>query len=405
LCGLSAPSTLQEESSVIQQVRVGLVGLGQRGLQHLGALWRIEGAKVVALCDPFPENLEEEKIGRFVEGFCLDGIRTYTRFDDLLGNQNEDAGMDALYFCIPPNRHGGEVIAAVTAGVHVFVEKPVSLYYDEAMEMEAAIQSAGVISTVGFNQRHDHRHEAIHHLLQDKRLVMATAVANGALEAHSTKHTRTEELGGPGNRVWAASAAWSGTTVVEAGIHQLDTMRYWAGDVAWTRADYVHRDAEDIEDGGDNPYAYSVTFGFESGFLFNLLLARLRKTFWGDGYAGLMWDHGHVKIEGDEVAAYYYEGPYPPAEGDRPSSNDLRHLVALPEKRDGTFHINQCFIEAVGRGDTSPLRNSFSSSMNSLAAVLAANLSDHLGGRKIMLDDFATSPEFADFRRKPTQET
>ena len=43
--------------------------------------------------------------------------------------------------------------------------------------------------------------------------------------------------------------------------------------------------------------------------------------------------------------------------------------------------------------------------MNSLAAVLAANLSDHLGGRKIMLDDFATSSEFADFRRKPNRET
>ncbi len=391
---------------MVHPVRVGIIGLGQRGLQHLNCLWRIADARIVALCDPFEENLAEAKISGFVDDFSLEGIRTFSRFSHMLDSATSDDafGLDALYFCIPPNRHDGEVIAAVAAGIHVFVEKPVSLFYDEAIEMEAAIRQAGVIGTVGFNQRHDNRHEAMHDFLQDKRLVMATAVGNGALEAHSTKHTRTEQLGGPGNRVWAASAAWSGTTVVESGIHQLDTMRYWAGDVAWTRADYVHRDAADIEDGGDNPYAYSVTFGFESGLLFNLLMSRLRKTFWGDGYAGLMWDHGHVKVEGEEVAAYYYEGPYPPVSG-RPSVDDLRHVLPGPEKRDATLHINQCFVEAVARGDASVLRNTFSSSMNSHAAVLAANLSDQMGGRKIQLADFAASAEFADFRRKPVQET
>jgi predicted dehydrogenase len=376
-------------------VRLGLVGLGQRGLQHLNHLWKIEDAQIVALCDPFEENLAETKIAGFVEGYAADGITTYSRFADML----DAGGLDAIYFCIPPNRHDGEVIAAARAGLHLFVEKPVSLYYDEALEMEAAIRQAGVIATVGFNQRHDHRHEAVRDFVADKRLVMATGVVNGTLESHSVKHTRTEDLGGPSNRVWAASAAWSGTTVVEAGIHQLDLMRYWAGDVSWVRADYVHRDADDIEDGGDNPYAYSTTFGFESGFLYNLMMARLRKTFWGDGYSGLMWDRGHVKIEGSEVAAYYYEGPYPPPQP--PTADSLRHVVPLPESRDGTFHINQCFVEAVARGDSEPLRNTFASSLNSHAAVLAANLSDRLGGRKIHLDEFATSPEFAEFRRKP----
>ena len=47
-------------------VRIGMVGLGQRGLQHLKALWKIEDANIVALCDPFADNLEPEKISRFV---------------------------------------------------------------------------------------------------------------------------------------------------------------------------------------------------------------------------------------------------------------------------------------------------------------------------------------------------
>ncbi|MBT3345588.1 MAG: Gfo/Idh/MocA family oxidoreductase [Gemmatimonadetes bacterium] len=378
-------------------VRVGIVGLGQRALQHLNCLWRIPEAQIVALCDPFPENLEESKIQDYVEGFQLGDIRIHTKFADML----EGGGLDAVYFCIPPNRHDGEVIASAAAGLAIFAEKPVSLYYDEAVEMETAIQEAGVIASVGFNQRHVPNHEAVRDFVQDKRLVMATTVGNGSLESHSVKHTRTEDLDGPGNRIWAASIAWSGTTVVEAGIHQLDMMRYWAGDVAWVRADYVHRHADDIEDGGDNPDAYSVTYGFECGLVYNMLLSRLRKTFYGDGYSDLMWDRGHVKIEADGPVAYYYEGPYPPEKN--PSQDELRHVIPVPDPgRDGTLHINECFVKAVATGDDSHLRNTFSSSMNSHAAVLAANLSDQLEGVKIDLSTFATDPAYAAFRAKPT---
>ena len=378
------------------RVRIGLVGLGQRGLQHLRALWQIEEAEVAALCDPFPENLAEDKIKGFVDGFAVGETRMTTRFEELMDTD----GLDAVYFSIPPNRHDGEVVAAARAGLHIFAEKPVSLYLDEAAEIDAAIREAGVIATVGFQQRHDQWHEAVRRFLAGKRLVMATSVGAGALESHSVKHTRTEELGGPTNRVWAANAAWSGTTVVEAGIHRLDLMRYWAGDVAWVRADYVHRDADDIVDGWDNPYAYSVTFGFEGGLVLNLILTRLRRTFFGDGYDDLAWDHGHLKMEADGPVAYYYEGPCPP--NPRPSRDDLRHPLPVGERGDSTLAINQSFVRALVSGDQAHLRNTFSSSMNSHAAVLGANISDRLGGRKIHLDELTQSDEFAGYRSKPS---
>ena len=54
-------------------------------------------------------------------------------------------------------------------------------------------------------------------------------------------------------------------------------MRYWAGDIDWVEARYIHRDTDDIEDGGDNPYAYSVTYGFSNGVIANLMMSRLAK--------------------------------------------------------------------------------------------------------------------------------
>lgn len=375
--------------------RVGLVGLGQRGIQHLRALWQIEEAQVVALCDPFPENLEEAKLQGFVEDFSMGSIHTSTRFDEMM----EAGGLDAVYFSIPPNLHSGELVEAARSGLHIFAEKPVSLFLDEALDMDRAIREAGVIATVGFQQRHDSWHEVIRGFLQDKHLLMTTSVGNSSLESHSVKHTRTEEVGGPANRVWAANFAWSGSTVVESGIHRLDLLRYWAGDVAWTQAHYLHRDEADIADGGDNPYGYSVTFGFECGLIFNLLLTRLRRTYFGDGYEDIAWDRGHLKMEAEGPVAYYYDGPYPP---ERPPNRDsLRHPLTVGERGDSTLEINRAFVRAVSTGDESHLRNTFASSLNSHAAVLAANYSDRLDGRKVVLDELLHSDEYAEFRRKP----
>jgi predicted dehydrogenase len=381
-------------------VKVAVVGLGQRGLQHLKALWKLqeEGeVEVVALGDAFDGNLTEEKIGQFVKGFKLDGIPTFTAFDDLY----DQAKPEALHMVIPPGFHKGEIVRAAKDGVHIFAEKPMSLFLDEAIEMDEVIRDSGVISTAGFQRRYEPFSEVAHKFMADKRPVLATMISEGFLEQHSVKHTQTAAQGGPKDKVWAKNAAWSGATVVEAGIHQTDLMRYWFGNIAWVQAAYVPRDEADIEDGGDNPYAYTVTYGFENGAVGNLLMSRLRKIYRSDGYQVVMWDHGHLKQEGNEAAAYYYDGPYPPAE--RPKAGDVRHVIPMPERRDTTYEINRAFINAVKSGDESGMLNTFASSMNSLAAVLAANVSHERNGERIDLKAFLTSDVYASYRQRPNE--
>ena len=261
-------------------VRVALMGLGQRGLQHLKSLWALQeqgAVRLTALADAFTANLDSDKIRNYVEGFRADGILQTTSFDELLGQDQ-----DVLYVCIPPNVHSGEVVRAARAGLHLFVEKPMSLYLDEALEMNAAIKEAGVLSTAGFQQRFDGRHEAVHgkHLREGRRPLMATYTYHGPLEGHNVKHHQTERHGGPENRVWTANRAWSGMTVVEGGIHLLDLWRYWFGDVEWVQAHYQHRPHEEIIDGADNPYTYScVSSGSQGGAVGTMTLSRLRKVY------------------------------------------------------------------------------------------------------------------------------
>ena len=75
------------------RVKMAVVGLGQRGLQHLQALWTLQGrgdVQVVALCDASSENLSAEKIGRFVPGYDDSDLHASTDFVDVIA-QKPDA--------------------------------------------------------------------------------------------------------------------------------------------------------------------------------------------------------------------------------------------------------------------------------------------------------------------------
>jgi hypothetical protein len=169
--------------------------------------------------------------------------------------------------------------------------------------------------------------------------------------------------------------------------------------VAWVEARYQHRVPEDIVDGGDNPYGYSVTFGFGNGMIANLILTRLRKTYWGDGYMDIAWDHGHLKLEGSGPVAYYYDGPYPPS---GPVDGEVvRHPLPVPPRNDNTLEINRAFVQAVATGRPAGLLNTFTSSLNSHAAVLGANVSDQLDGQRVQLSELLADERYARFRRKP----
>lgn len=378
-------------------LRIGVIGLGQRGLQHLAALWKLqqEGAvEIVALGDAFPANLTPEKLGRYVPGLPADSIERTTNTHSLIDSDL----LDALYIAIPPNVHKNEVVDAAQAGIHLFVEKPMSLFLDEAIAMDNAIREAGIISTVGFQQRYDSQHEALHDFVADKPVVMACYTLHAPLESHSVKHTFTETVGGPSNRVWTANRAWSGGTVVEAGIHPLDLWRYWFGDVTWVQAQYIQRPPAEIYDGADNPYAYSANFGFANGAVGVMTLSRLRRVFASHLDHQVLWNEGRVALERDALTAYHYEGDYPPAQN--PGPDEVRRVLHGKNSNDTTYEIAAAFVRSVQEQRQELLRSSFNDAMNSLAAVIAANVSDELGGARVEIDALLNSPEFAAFRAK-----
>ena len=289
-------------------LKIGVVGVGQRGLQHVEALAQLQQEEVVrltALADPFPENLDFEKVTRFAPSFSDAGVERYTETDELI----ENAEVDAIWFAVPPNQHRGEVVRAAQRGIAAFVEKPQSLFYDEVAEMADAIDAAGVPATVGFQMRYDPWYTAIRDYLSDKWTASATMISAGGIEGHGRKHTHTELRGGPAHRVWTGDRDWSGTSVVESGIHQTDIIRYWTGDeIEWAQAAYTERpeDLHAIE--GDNPIAYSVSYGLSRGGVANLILTRPAGVFHPERYDYILTTHAMIKFE-DDLVVYGGDGP------------------------------------------------------------------------------------------------
>lgn len=386
-------------------LRVGLVGVGQRGLQHVQSLLDMQSDEIVqlaALADPYPENLEDSKINRFVEGYSSANITMFDSADAMI----ESGLIDAIWFVIPPNQHKGEIERAAEREISIFAEKPQSLYLDDIISQDAAITKAGVPSTVGFQMRHDRGYTDIHNYLSDKWVAAMTMIAEGAVEGHGVKHTRTEEQGGPSNRVWTANRAWSGTSIVEAGIHQTDIMRYWSDDdVEWVRATYTDRPAELHDTEGDNPIAYTVTYGMKKGGVANLLFTKPARSYYNGRFDYIIHTHGTIKLE-DDFVDYTFEGDWPPAEN--PTLADVRKVVSPGPHdsamgRDSTRGISQSFAESISENDPSKRLNSFNSSINSLASVLAANISNDLDGEKIVIDEFINDDNYAQYRKNPNR--
>ncbi|MCH7984824.1 MAG: Gfo/Idh/MocA family oxidoreductase [Chloroflexi bacterium] len=386
-------------------LRIGLVGVGQRGLQHVNSLVQLQQEEIVqitALADPFPENLDENKITGYVPDYSPAGVKLFDSADAMI----ESGLVDAIWFVIPPNQHRGEIERAAKREIAIYAEKPQSLFLDDIVSQDIAITKAGVPSTVGFQMRHDRGYTDIANYLKGKWVAAMTMVAEGGVENHGVKHSHTEEQGGPANRVWTANRAWSGTSIVEAGIHQTDIMRYWSDDdVEWVRATYTERPPELHDTEGDNPIAYTVTYGMKKGGVANLLFTKPARSYYNGRFDYIIWTHGTIKLE-DDFVDYSFDEDWPPDE--KPTIGEVRKVISAGPHNtamggESTRAISEAFATSIVENRPENRLNSFHSSINSLASVLAANISNDLDGEKIVIDEFINDDKYARYRKNPNR--
>lgn len=128
----------------MEKLRVGVIGAGFIGKQHIEAIRRIPGAEVLAVAD------QNEELAASCAR-ALDIPEHFAFYQDLLA----DDRIDVVHNCTPSAMHYPINKQVIAAGKHIYCEKPLTLTCAEAEELCGLARDAGVAAGVNFNYRHN----------------------------------------------------------------------------------------------------------------------------------------------------------------------------------------------------------------------------------------------------------
>ena len=197
-----------------------VVGLGTMGQAHV-RVWdeMVEGVQLVAVADTNPGAVREAILGREARG--------YPDQASMLAAEE----VDLVSVVVPTSLHLPSALAALDAGSHVLVEKPIAATRGEAEEMIAAARSAGRMLTVGHIER-------FNPAIRELRRRLAAGELGRIFEIRATRlgpfPARIRDVG----------------VVVDLAPHDLDVMRYLLGSdpirLYAETEQRIHTDHEDL---------------------------------------------------------------------------------------------------------------------------------------------------------------
>lgn len=114
---------------------IGVGNWGKNVLRNMAALPKVE---LKAICDPSPDNLKRA-------AGSYPGVPTFSDVDALL----KDPAIAAVAIATPAPTHHAVAKAALLAGKHVFVEKPMAMTAEQARDLEETAAKAGKVLMVG----------------------------------------------------------------------------------------------------------------------------------------------------------------------------------------------------------------------------------------------------------------
>ena len=136
----------REERAYGRTFRVGIIGTGWIAEAHAESYLNQPDVKIVALADLVPGKAEA-----FAKRYGLSDARCYSDHKSLLAAEP----LDAVSVCTYNTAHAQCTIDALSAGVNVLLEKPMSVTVEEAADIIRAEKASGKLLSIGFQPRGD----------------------------------------------------------------------------------------------------------------------------------------------------------------------------------------------------------------------------------------------------------
>ncbi len=215
------------------EIRIGLIGCGGRGTGAASQAMNTEGpTRLVAMADVFADRLQQSLRG--LKGQHNDKVdvpqeRQFVGFDAY--KQVLEAPIDLVILATPPGFRPLHFEAAVKAGKHIFMEKPVGVDAPgirRVLEANREAKKKNLAVAVGLQRRHERRYMETIKRLQDGAIgdiIMTRAYWNGAgvwVRPRKPEQTEMEYQ----MRNWYYFNWLCGDHIVEQHIHNLDVINW-----------------------------------------------------------------------------------------------------------------------------------------------------------------------------------
>jgi len=201
-------------------IALALVGCGGMGCRHIRGLRKLldigsQTTQLIAVCDPIAANAENA--ANLAADLLGHRPQIFSSVDELL---QANIGLDAVMITTSPDMHAEVGIAAFAAGLHVMVEKPITLTVEEgALLVDAGLRADRMLAVA-----ENYRRDPINRLA--KALVDSEVLGRIHLVVQSSAGSGENVIITP----WRHRRR-SGGIVVDMGIHYADLVEYFGGPV------------------------------------------------------------------------------------------------------------------------------------------------------------------------------
>lgn len=191
----------------MKPVQIAVIGTGSISSFHLASYKKNPDVNIYAVCD-----LNEERAQQAAEKYGAKKV--FTDYRELLA----DPVIEAVSICTWNNTHAEISIAALDAGKHVLVEKPLCRTVEEALQVQEAVERSGKLLQVGFVRRYD----------SNAQLLRSMADRGEFGDLYFAKASMIRRLGNPGG--WFSDIERSGGgPLIDIGVHAIDLCWYMMG--------------------------------------------------------------------------------------------------------------------------------------------------------------------------------
>ena len=256
-------------------LKIAILGFGHIGKKHLEMVGQNQDYELVALIDPKLKGQEQE------------GHMAVPSFLSLQAFLDSPLTADLVAVCTPNGLHYEHVKTLIEAGIHVIIEKPITLHAEEAEELAQLAANKEVHLFPVMQNRFSPPAVWL------KELVASAILGKIYMVQISCFWNR--------NHQYYTSESWRGTKALDGGTlytqfsHYLDLMYWLFGDLTNIKskfADFNHAELTEFEDSG------MVTFDFKSGGMGSFTFST---AVWQENLESsltLIAENGSVKVGG-----------------------------------------------------------------------------------------------------------